>query len=100
MTSPKLKTPWYKLHLTEEAYSHELVTQPMIQRRPNPRELRSMDSYVQILCRFQKSKQKVPPLRFKDLATAMSCDIELKRTMYIINVKGFPALLNNNELHL
>ena len=34
----------------------------MIQRRPNPRELRSMDSYVQILCRFQKSKQKVPPL--------------------------------------
>ena len=61
MTSPKLKTPWYKLHLTEEAYSHELVTQPMIQRRPNPRELRSMDSYVQILCRFQKIKQKVPP---------------------------------------
>ena len=39
-----------------------LVTQPMMQRQPNPTELRSMDSYIQILCRFQKSKQKVPPL--------------------------------------
>ena len=38
-----------------------LVTQPMMQRRPNCTELRSMDSYIQILCRFQKSKQKVPP---------------------------------------
>ena len=34
----------------------------MIQRQPNPTELTSMDSYDQILCRFQKSKQKVPPL--------------------------------------
>ena len=39
-----------------------LVTQPMMQRPPNPTELRLMDSYIQILCRFQKSKQKVPPL--------------------------------------
>ena len=38
-----------------------LVTQPMMQRWPNQTELRSMDSYIQILCRFQKSKQKVPP---------------------------------------
>ena len=38
-----------------------LVTQPMLQRRPNPTELRLMDSYIQILCRFQKSKRKVPP---------------------------------------
>ena len=38
-----------------------LVTQPMMQRQPNPTELRSMDSYIQILCRFQKSKRKVPP---------------------------------------
>ena len=38
-----------------------LVTQPMMQRRPNPTELRLMDSYIQILCRFQKSKRKVPP---------------------------------------
>ena len=37
-----------------------LITQPMMQRQPNPMELRSMDSYIQILCRFQKSKQKVP----------------------------------------
>ena len=36
-----------------------LVTHPMMQRQPNPTELRSMDSYNQILCRFQKSKQKV-----------------------------------------
>ena len=32
-----------------------LVTQPMLQRRP---KLRSMDSYNQILCRFQKSKDR------------------------------------------
>ena len=38
-----------------------LVTEPMLQRRPNPTELRSMDSYIQILCRFQICKQKVPP---------------------------------------
>ena len=39
-----------------------LVTQPMMQRQPNCTELRLMDSYIQILCRFQKSMQKVPPL--------------------------------------
>ena len=38
-----------------------LVTQPMLQRRPIRTELRSMDSFIQILSRFQKSKQKVPP---------------------------------------
>ena len=38
-----------------------LVTQPMMQCQPNPTELRSMDSHIQILCRFQKRKQKVPP---------------------------------------
>ena len=38
-----------------------LVTQPTLQRWPNPMELRSMDSYFQILCHFQKCKQKVPP---------------------------------------
>jgi hypothetical protein len=37
------------------------ITQPKLQRRPNPTELRSMISSIQILCRFQKSKQKVPP---------------------------------------
>ena len=29
-----------------------LVTQPMLQLRPNQTELRSMDYYYQILCRF------------------------------------------------
>jgi hypothetical protein len=38
-----------------------LVTQPMLQCRPNRTELRSMDSYIQILCRFRKCKRKVPP---------------------------------------
>ena len=38
-----------------------LVTQPMLQLRPNCTELRSMDYYQQIFCRFQKCKQKVPP---------------------------------------
>ena len=38
-----------------------LVTQPMLQLRPNQTELRSMDYYHQILCRFWKCKRKVPP---------------------------------------
>ena len=38
-----------------------LVTQPMLQLRPNQTELRSMDYYHQIFCRFRKCKQKVPP---------------------------------------
>ena len=42
-------------------HSYTLITQPMLQRRRNPMKLRSMDSYIQILCRFQKSKKEVPP---------------------------------------
>ena len=38
-----------------------LVTYSMMQRWPNPSELRSMDSNIQILCRFKKSKWKFPP---------------------------------------
>ena len=38
-----------------------LVTQPMLQLRPNQTKLRSMDLFNQILCRFQKYKRKVPP---------------------------------------
>ena len=37
-------------------YNPTLVTQSMLQRRPNQTELRSMDSYIQILFSFQKSK--------------------------------------------
>ena len=37
-------------------YVYSLVTQPMLQCRPNQTELRLMDSYIQILCRFQKCK--------------------------------------------
>ena len=33
----------------------------MLQRRLNRMELRLMDSYIQILCRFQKCKRKFPP---------------------------------------
>ena len=33
----------------------------MLQHQLNHTELRLMDSYIQILCRFQKCKQKVPP---------------------------------------
>ena len=42
-------------------FTNALVTQPMLQRRPNRTELRLMDPYIQILCRFQKRKRKVPP---------------------------------------
>ena len=38
-----------------------LVTQPMSQLRPNCTELRSMDYYHQIFCRFRKCNRKVPP---------------------------------------
>ena len=33
----------------------------MLQLRPNSTEVRSMDYYHQIFCRFRKCKQKVPP---------------------------------------
>ena len=45
----------------QKAIQFTLVTQPMLQRRPNRMELRLMDSYIQILCRFRKCKRKVPP---------------------------------------
>ena len=38
-----------------------LVTQPMLRCQPNRKELRLLDSYIKILCRFQKCKRKVPP---------------------------------------
>ena len=34
---------------------------PAVVNQPMSTELRSMDSYIQILSRFQKCKQKVPP---------------------------------------
>ena len=46
---------------TKKSIDFTLVTQLMLQRRPNRSELRSMDSYIQIICRFQKCKRKVPP---------------------------------------
>ena len=36
-------------------------TLPLLHCQPNRMELRSVYSYIQILCRFQKCKQKVPP---------------------------------------
>ena len=42
-------------------YKTSLVTQPMLQLRPNRSDPRSMDLSDQILCRFQKCKRKVPP---------------------------------------
>ena len=55
----------YCLEKIECSKAIALVTQPMLQRQPNCSELRLMDSmihrfYIQILCRFQKCKQKVP----------------------------------------
>ena len=47
----------FKILAVEKA----LVTQLMLQRRSNWTELsQSIYSYTQILCRFQKSRQKVP----------------------------------------
>ena len=47
--------------ITNYVFKWALVTQPMLQLRPNRTELRSMDYYHQIFCRFRKCKQKVPP---------------------------------------
>ena len=52
---------WFVFLFSCSSMLSTLVTQPMMQCRLNPRELRSMVSYIQILCRFQRSKQKVPP---------------------------------------
>ena len=40
------------LSILSNFLSPALVTQPMMQCRLNPKELRSMNSYVKILCRF------------------------------------------------
>ena len=48
---------WSHWHNTQWS----LVTQPMLQLRLNWSELRSMDCYHQIFCRFWKCKRKVPP---------------------------------------
>ena len=55
-----------------------LVTQPMLQLRPNQTELRLMDLYNQILCRFQKCKRKVsppslPPFKKKKTSFKSTC---------------------------
>ena len=42
-------------------YTHESLSGPMLQLRPNPTELRLMDYYHQFFCRFQRCKRKVPP---------------------------------------
>jgi hypothetical protein len=54
-------SPWYRACSFCPMFAKALVTQPMMQRWPNPTELRSMDYYHQIFCRFQKCKRKVPP---------------------------------------
>ena len=57
-----MSEPWAWGAISPPHFDQALVTQPMMQCRPNPTELRSIDSYNQILCRFQKNKQKVYPL--------------------------------------
>ena len=42
----------------ERLIFHSAYAWPMMQHRPNPMELRSMDSYIQILCRFKKVSEK------------------------------------------
>ena len=51
----------YALSSSYPKTQRSLVTQPILQRRPHPTELRLMDYYHQIFCRFRKCKWKVPP---------------------------------------
>ena len=55
-----------------------LVTQPMIQCRTNWTELRSMDSYIQILCRFQKFRWKVPPPSLLSYENFWNLDLDIR----------------------
>ena len=50
-----------RIHMRIISEPSALVTQPMLQPRPNCTELRSMDYYHQFFCRFRKCKRKVPP---------------------------------------
>ena len=50
--------PALAFHRANSYFVHSLVTQPMMQRQLNPTELRPMDSYIQILFRFQKVSEK------------------------------------------
>ena len=49
------------LHSEKTIVEESLLTQSRIQHQPNPMELRSMDSCIQISCRFLKCQQNVPP---------------------------------------
>ena len=60
--APKLLKNHVKIVFFNSFNLFSLVTQPMLQSRPNRTELRSMDSYIQILCRYLKCKQKAPPV--------------------------------------
>ena len=60
LLSLRLNNPWDMIEF-EVPTGHSLVTQPMLQLRPNQTELRSMDISNQIFCRFQKYKRKIPP---------------------------------------
>ena len=61
--SPSRKKPSFTFDLPKCSLFY-IVTQPMLQRQLNRTELRLMDSFIQILCRFQKCKRKVPPPDF------------------------------------
>ena len=63
------------------ALQSTLVTQPMLQLRPNCTELRSMDYYHQIFCRFQKCKRKVPPPSLLSNDFEKSCFFSKKLVM-------------------
>ena len=61
LISTKFSIGYTKPHTPLRTARITLVTQPMLQLRPNCTELRLMDYYHQIFCRFRKCKRKVPP---------------------------------------
>ena len=58
-----------------------LVTQPMLQRRPNRTELRSMDSYIQILCSvfYVMKNHPLPPQKEDFFFGGIKSDFSLLR---------------------
>ena len=67
-----------------------LVTQPMLQLRPNWSSPWSMDYYHQIFCRFWKCKRKVPPPSLLSNDFEKSCFFsKILVTIFFLLTKNF-----------
>ena len=85
--SVNLKSKFQISNFSFQLIQLTLFTQPMSQLRPNRTELRSMDYYHQIFCRFRKCKRKFPPKNeWKQVDLRYhSSKVELFRSFFVGN---------------